>query len=893
MTDQPFAHRIQAAVDAGTDLNLESIVDDARTFYREQYTAIHDHHTHGESGSGVILALSNLADDLLTGLFEAALQGHKGRRGNAGRIVLCALGGYGRRELSPQSDLDVCLVYEGRLDKRVRAVNDFFITSLWDIGFRSAYATRSLKESLYLVRNDMTTFSSYRESRLITGNRNTFAKLQLGLRDRRAKRRAREYIPQKLEARRETLALELRDAYATEPNLKESAGGLRDYHTALWVFSFDHDIASLDEAVSRDLITHDEHLTIIESLDFIWRIRNELHFASGRPEDTLTIEHQSDTAKAFGYGEDIGSFMSDYYRAARTVRRLYRAARTAVTGTSDGIAVPTGQPTDGLYVSGGLLHLPDESEGWFARNPVRLMEAFWNCARHNVRLSRPVELSIRENLSLVNDEFRQNNLVRRFFVAACNRPLHAGQALREAARCGLLGAYLPEFEAVCDILRYEDFHSYPTDEHTLRAVEAIADLAEGESAVQRCLRESLENLSDPYILIIALLFHDLGKVEGDIHVEASVRITHDICQRIGLPPEDEERIAFLVHHHILMTTISQYRDIDDEETIQQFAKTMQTEQRLRALFLLSYADLSAVGPGVWNDWKGALLMRLYLRTVRVLLGRAETSDESYWLSTKADAIREATPDDLRNHVEEHIQGLGQRYFVAYSTQHIARHIEIIQRAKTEGLVVDAIPDTDTGTSELVVCTKDRPGLFAAIAGALSSHLIDVIGAAAFTAPNGIVVDSFTVSDARNGTPLTTAQTQRIEQILQDVLLQGADIGDHMERARKKIFTLLQPKAPIRTRVQFDNRSSNNETVIDIETGDRTGLLYDLTHAFAEAQLDISSTRIVTDARRVRDTFYVSRDHQQITQTNDQDTIEKTILDAIHPRSNEPTPGTSV
>ncbi len=879
MTLQSFAQRIQRELEAGTELSSEYVVELGRSYYQEQYGAIYKHHTHGESGSDVIHALSDLADDILTGLFDAALQGHTRRRGNPGRIALCALGGYGRRELSPQSDLDVCLVYEGRLDKTVRALNDFFVTSLWDIGFRSAFATRSVRESLYLIRNDMSTFSSYRESRLITGNKSTFAKLQLGLRDRRARRRAHEYVPEKLEARREKLPKSLRDAYGTEPNLKESAGGLRDYHTALWVFSFDFDVSSLDEAVSREFITQDELLTTIESLDFIWRIRNELHFATGRPDDTLTFEHQRDIAQAFGYGDDVGSFMSDYYRAARTVRRLYRAARAAVTGAH--LPAPSNQTKDGFYTAAGFLHLPKGGDGWFAHNPVRLMEAIWICSRHNVRLSRSVELSIRDSLHRVNDEFRQNDLVRRFFVAACNHPLHAGQALREAARCGLLGAYIPEFDAVRNILRYEDFHSYPTDEHTLRAIEAIADLATGDSTVQRCLREALENLSDSYILIMALLLHDLGKVEGDVHVEASVRITHEICQRIGMPEEDEERIAFLVHHHILMTTISQYRDIDDEETIQQFAKTMQSEQRLRALFLLSYADLSAVGPGVWNDWKGALLMRLYLRTVRVLLGRAETSDEDFWHSTKADAIREATPEHLRGQVEAHIRGLGQRYFVAYSAEQIGRHIETMERAKQASLVVEAIPDAATGTSELIVCTSDRPGLFAAISGALSSHLIDVIAAAAFTAPDGIVVDSFTVSDARNGTPLTKAQTARIEQILHDVLIDGADIGDYMERARKKIFTLLQPKVPIRTRVQFDNESSRTHTVVDIETGDRTGLLYDLTRAFATARIDIASSRIVTDARRVRDSFYVSCEHQQIGDATEQQRIEKAVLEAIH------------
>jgi [protein-PII] uridylyltransferase len=274
-------------------------------------------------------------------------------------------------------------------------------------------------------------------------------------------------------------------------------------------------------------------------------------------------------------------------------------------------------------------------------------------------------------------------------------------------------------------------------------------------------------------------------------------------------------------------------------------------------------------------------MRLYLRTVRKLLGRAESSEDEYWKSPKAEQVLEHTAPEVRGEVERHIRGLGQRYFAAYAPPQIARHIEAAVQSKRDGLVVDAVHDPATGTTELIVCTRDRTGVFNAIAGALSSQLINVIGAAAFTAPDGVVVDSFTVSDARNGTPLTQAQIERIEQTLHAVLVDGDRIGDYMERARKKIFSLLQPKVPTRTRVHFDNDSSRTHTVIDIETGDRTGLLYDLSKMMSSADLDIASSRIVTDARRARDSFYVTRDGRKLTEAGEQRELESAILTAIH------------
>ena len=844
-------------------------------------------HNDAASGSDIVHLLADTADEIVHGIFHFALSCVPARRSVQSRVALCALGGYGRSELSPFSDLDISLIYEGPLDDGIRALNGYLIPFMWDSGFVVGYSIHSVREARDLASEDLVTFTRMLEGRLIAGESAVFARLKLFIRELQSGELAHRFIEKKIRDRYEQLEEPYRDLYDSEPNIKESAGGLRDFHTALWLLMMSYGISTLDEAVGQGIISADEHLDFVEGLDFIWRCRNEMHFHAGKTDDRLTYAHQRNLARAFGYGEPMGvsRFLQDYYAAAGRLRRFLRIAARVCNYANSASLPDAGMPVAQEYViENGEIYFGVGDRNWFTHNPSRLMEVFWLCARHLAPLSRSSERLVADNLRLVNDTFRSNDVVRRFFLAICNKPLAAGFALRQASSIGLLSAYLPEFAAVQTVIRYEDFHSYPVGEHTLRAIDALNELANVPGAVGRCLREALENLADPYILVMAILFHDLGKAAGDIHVDESVRITHDICRRIGVREEDEERIAFLVQHHVLMTNISQYRDIDDEDIVRDFAETMKNEQRLRALFLLSYADLSAVGPGVWNEWKGALLLQLYLRTVKRLLGRAESPDEDFWQSPKAQAVVDHTRAELSGEIEGHLRGLGQRYFVAFQPEQIAMHLDCADEARQSGLAVRCQPNQHTGLSDVVICTADRHGLFSKIAGCFSSQLIDINGAALFTRPDGMVVDCFSVCDAKHTRPLTPAQTARVEQILRSVLMDGEDVQEHVDRSLRRLFALLQPRVPVPTKIEFDNSSSRNHTIIDIETGDRTGLLYDITRAMSETGLDIVTARIVTDARRVRDSFYVTRNNGKIEDPETQAAIREMIHCAIHPRA---------
>lgn len=863
----------------------------ARTFAAEQRGAIRRRHEEGESGLNVLRMLSATADTLLRGVIDFGMSQATNRRLLMSRVSLCALGGYGRMELSPYSDLDVCLVYDTTLDAEIKSLNSYILYFLWDLGFEVGYSVRSITETVDLAKTDLKAFTCLLESRLIAGDNTHFARIKMHLRELMANGAiSRAYISSRIRSRYEDIPEAHSDLYHFEPDIKEQKGGLRDFHTALWLLMMVFGPMTLDDVVSLNVVTEEEYLAIIQALNLIWRVRNELHFHSGREDDELSYANQRHVAQAFGYGKgeggNVNRFMQDYFASARQLRRFLRIA----TQVCDQQRMPPPMDTSLLparthiVVKDGQVFAGVDDANWFAEQPPRLMEVFWECARHRAPLSRATERRMAENMDLVNDAFRSNDLVRRFFLAICNRAMTAGFALRQAARTGLLGRYLPEFAAVQGIIRYEDFHHFPVDEHTLRALEALASLPEMEGPVAGCLHMALEHLPDTYILVLAILCHDLGKVEGEVHVEQGAAITEQICARIGIGPDDTERIVFLVRNHMVMTRISQYRDIDDIDIVQDFAKAMKTEERLRSLFLLSYADMAAVGPGVWNEWKGALLMRLYLKTEKMLLGRVEVVGEEFWRSPKADEVRAIVDDDLKGEVESHIQGLGERYLSAFSPKYIAIHMRCVAQARETGLAVNCTTHQETDMTEVVVCTADRHGLFSNIAGTFASQLADVNNAALFTRPDGIVVDCFTVADASRNRPLTPAQCRALEKVLRAVLVDGKDVKAFVEQSKKRLFALLQPRVPVYTRITYDNTSSRSHTVVDIETGDRTGLLYDITRALADLGLDIATARIVTDARRVRDSFYVTLDGQKVEDEETQARIREALHNAIHPRA---------
>jgi [protein-PII] uridylyltransferase len=384
------------------------------------------------------------------------------------------------------------------------------------------------------------------------------------------------------------------------------------------------------------------------------------------------------------------------------------------------------------------------------------------------------------------------------------------------------------------------------------------------------------------VLVLAVLLHDLGKAAGETHTAESVRLGNLICGRMGVSDYDRQRVAFLVENHMAMSDIAFYRDTDDLEIVNGFAQSVKTDDQLRMLLLLTHADLSAVGPNVWNDWKGALLLKLFLKAERILTGRVDQAIEDFWNLPKALKIREVAPGWTDSQIEEYLKTLGERYLLAYSPDQIAAHMDCLTEAHETDLSLRCLNNPQTGTSEVTICTRDRHGLFSKIAGTFTSQLVNVQSAALFTRADGWVVDCFTVEDAANHRPLTPSEFDALKTVLRRVVLEGEDVSALAHRARTRLFAMQASAVPVRSIVEIDNSASRFDTVVDIVTGDRTGLLYDIASALSGMGIDFEAAHIMTDVGRVRDSFYVRMNGKKIEDHNLCEALRQRVAQALQP-----------
>jgi [protein-PII] uridylyltransferase len=887
-------NRLRMSLAAG--MSSTALAQTARELREEIWREVRAHHDAGTTGETVVHALSSAADIIVRTACDAAAAQCGDLETLEESVCVCALGGYGRNELSPQSDLDLCLLYRDPRNEIIESANAYLVPFFWDAGFDSGYVFQSIPEAREIALGEPAMLTSYVLSRPLWGNGELLAELKASIGGLETEAGTLCFEQAMLRRNRATLAPEHAERFSPEPNLKEQAGGLRDYHAARWMLALAFGDVPLDVLAARGVLPGDAVLRLNEGLDFLWRVRNEMHWWKGKRHDTLTYAAQEHVAQAFDYGKEparaVERLMQDYYAAARSVRDFLRTAAQACH--KDTASHTTDDDTEAadrqVFILQGRIHAGATDPHWFTESPPRLMRVFWESARARTPVSDATLARIAAHRHLVGPEFQGNDLVRRFFFAIGAHADYSGKVLRQMAECGLLGAYIPEFGAVQGMVRHKAFHSFPVDEHTIRAIESLGEIANIEGTVGRFLERTLEHVQEPNALVLAILFHDLGKaIEGE-HVEEGLKIVETAAARMGWPESMTERVMFLVRHHMVMNELSMYRDTDDPAVVAAFANTMRSDERLRELVLVSYCDLRAVAPGVWNDWKGALLMKLSLKTERILSGRDHKLGEDYWRSPRVKEIVAALqglepdtdPATIEERVHHHLDGYGDRYLIAFRSNEIAEHVHALEQAGSDGLVVRHALHEDGKMSEVRVFSIDRPRLFSNITGAFASQGAAVKSAGLFTNGMGDVVDVFLVSDARDARPLTPQQFDAFEHTLRKVLLEGGDIQSLVDQSRRRLFAILHPPAPVATRVQFDDTASPNDTVVDIETGDRTGLLYDIATVFSENGVSVLSARIDTDNLRVRDAFHVQIDGKPLTDPKLREVLRQQLHKRLEP-----------
>ncbi len=869
----------------------DEFLTSAKRYYKQSWEEIRQNHKQGYSGKQILKQLSEIVDNLIDGVLLYALYDSSINKKILDKMALCALGGYGRKELSPHSDCDLCFLHEEEINNStLEPLIQNFTTILWDLGLHVSISIYTVPEALQLIEEDPKTYTSYLHIRNIVGQPSLSEQLKVGLKKISHNARAKVYdiIFQRLG---NAFSQSGKDLFSHEPDIKENAGGLRDYHATLWVLGLDSDWgSSLEDLEKCGLVDNNTYLSIVESLDFLWKIRNELHFVKNRNWDVLTVEMQNHVSQAFNYGdlpEDaIERFMEDYYSSAMRIRLLFeyiarKSEQKNFPKTSIEIPSSNIDEKSNYILYNGYLSPRKDDTNWFVENPVRIMELFWEVSRRKVPIGHTIQHWIQQNLHLINESFRNNEVVNKYLLSICGKPFSAGFTFREMEKLGVLSKYLPEFGDIQGIVRYKDFHSYPVNEHILRAVESLETIPRLSGTIGEIFRKVLKEIEEPEYLVLSILLHDLGKVEGESHIEAGVHIARTICDRLGLNDEEADHVVFLVKNHQLMVNVALYRDIDDMDIVQAFATEVKTEKFLKELLIISYADLYAVGPNVWNEWKGSLLINLYFKTLRILnkgLTKDLTEEES--LAKKIEQILEKLPHKNRSELEYHLNSMGSGYLDVFTPDEIIIHLDCLEEAMSRGLAVRCWSNETIGMSHFVVTTSDKQGLFAQIAGCFASQLIDIYSASLYTREDGWVVDCFLVRDATQHRPLTEGQIITLEKTLKSVILEGKDVQILVDKTKTKLFALKKSLAPVQTYIRFDNDSSSKHTVIDIEAGDRTGLLYDIASALFIMGLNIYKARINTGAYRVRDSFYVQFRDNKITHRILQSAIRAGLLESI-------------
>jgi [protein-PII] uridylyltransferase len=837
-----------------------AVFEAAKEFIDREREQIYRMHFDRAGGTAVVARYTGLADALVRSLYSSGIGDGAAKASH----TLVALGGYGRGELCFCSDIDIMFLYEGRLEPRIEALNNTLLYFLWDLGFSVGHSVRSTSEAIGLATLEETVLTSMLESRLLAGSKETFAAFTEKLGAAMESLGVTRFVKRTKNSRARVCRQAGADVYDPEPNIKNTAGGLRDYHAGIWIALARFGLKSPRDLFKSGLLTEEQFLKLERALDFMWKVRNQMHFDAGSPDDVLTLGRQEQFAHAFGFRASSGvlaveMFMQDYYTHAAELNRFYKemlrlagALRRRQADITRG-----GKMERGLRIARRRVHIPAGDKNWFRENPARLFEIVWYAQKHGIVLSESAASSIRANVDLIDQRFRESPVARDYFLAILSDPGRVGATVRHMSDLGILDRFIPEFSAIRNIVRYHQFHEHPVDEHTLRALESLAAIPHLEEPGSNALKRILPEIRSPELLSLAILLHDFGKIAERDHAEAGEDIGVAIGKRLGLNADQTDTLRFLVRNHLKMGHLSQHRDIDDPSIIRAFASEVGSKDNLDMLYLLTFADLYAVRRGEWSDWKSALLYSLYCRT-RDILERpdsAESEETERWGTPKAAAICEYSGNPAA--VKEHLTLTSGRYFTGFPPKEIAEHIRMVSSLKRRTSAIKCVPVPGYSISQITVCTSDRRGLLADIVGTLASQRVSVLSASVFTRADGVAIDSFSVIDGKSEGALASTKWAVVKENLRRVLRGERSVTDLLRSAERRQRVAQRTMSSLRRSVSFDNAVSATHTIMDIEAPDRIGLLYDIASALHELGLNIDVARVATDARQAHDAFYIT------------------------------------
>lgn len=831
-----------------------------------------------QNGDGRICAenLSKFQDELIRVIYDFTTS-HIYRASNptaAERLAIVATGGYGRGALAPGSDIDLLFLLPYKQTAWGESVVEYILYLLWDIGFKVGHATRSIDQSIRFAKEDITIRTALIDSRFLWGEEVLFDDFLEQFNSEVIQGTAREFIEAKLDERDQRHKRAGASRYMVEPNVKDGKGGQRDLHTLHWIARYLNFDKKDTDLAATGIFTREEYHAFRHCDDFLWTIRCHLHFLTKRPEERISFDHQKAMAERLGYRESDGMqaverFMKHYFLIAKEVGNLTRVLCADLEMKQLKSAPKMNQilqtlgwqqrseirKTTDFKIENGRINIAHKDT--FKRDPVNLIRIFKVANSYNASLHPHALRQIRASLRLI-DNIREDKTANRIFLELLTSRNLPENALRRMNESGVLGRFIPEFGQIVSMMQFNMYHHFTVDEHLIRTVGELGWIVRGEAEDPLPLSHSIiSKITNQRVLYVAAFLHDIAKGRPEDHSIAGAREARQLCPRFGLSEAETDTVVWLIHEHLTMSQFAQSRDLNDEQTIKDFASIVQSPERLKLLLILTVCDIRAVGPGTWNGWKGQLLRSLYYQTEILLSGGYTEESHQIQIAESIEAFRQALPDWS----EQKLDNFTERHFPAYwlrtekDTQ--LAHARLVKSAieDKKAFAYEISSDAFTAHTSMIIYTTTHPKLLSMIAGSCAVTGANIIDAQVTTTQDGMALDTISIKREFDYADDEKRRGKMIMETLEKVIRGGCHLDD-----------LTPPKQSWKGRIDafhvppdvtINNSLSNELTVIEVRGLDRPGLLFELTRKIGELNLDIASAHIATYGEKAVDVFYVT------------------------------------
>ena len=843
--------------------NLVQVLDEHRAHVARRVMA-------GASGAETLAAMTEFVDGVIIGRYRDAVRQGGEEMAIVGMQQCClmALGGYGRRELAPQSDIDLMFLYQTGSGKAVESLVRAVLHPLWDCGFQVGHSLRTIADSIELAETDVTVKTSMMEARFLAGSADLFQEFHRKYLRKIVSKNTDLYLDQKLEERRREYQKFGETVYLLEPNVKKSKGGLRDLHLLQWAGMARFQAPTIRELSDRGILSRADSLALMEAREFLWRVRALLHVHAGAPQEILTFDEQVWLAQLFGYRDQphllaVEQFMQQYYQHTMGLHercmRFVERCRSVPFWQRLSRFLPASRVDEYFVVRGSLLSVADEHRNKVLDSPALLLRLFDLARARNLTIVPPLIEDIHRHVDQVPAEAYRTAEVSNGFLRILAGP-GTTATLEAMHRAHVLEKLVPAMGQVRGLMQFNQYHKYTVDEHSLLAVGRAEALGQDPGV----LGEVYRGIKRKDILHLSVLMHDLGKGQEEDHSDVGKRLSEEVALRLGFDEQETRTLSFLVHRHLLMAHTAFRRDPNDEKVVLPFAREVGTPEVLKKLLALTAADIAAVGPGVLTKWKESLLIELYTRTMPEVSGdRDEQGAPERWSKVVEEVARHLSHAGHDGNepawVDAQLKQFPERYVYGTGAVRIATHLKAVRRLHRGEVVVETDFNGDLGVCEYSVITHDdlTPGIFSKIAGVMAGSGLQILDAQILTRADGIVVDTFQVTDPDYQGEPPAERRHTVGDRIAAVLKGWEHVDDVLRRGARLKLTKSLPKAPEMTEVRIDNETSDSCTIIDVFADDRQGLLYVITNAIFQLGLSIHAARISTRLDQVADVFYVT------------------------------------